>query len=384
MRAVIGFVAWLFLLNVADAQVPNTALDSFPGGGGTTPPTADRPVAPGFPNIRRHKDGSHWLYPTADRNDYDGTGDGLPPVSSTDAESSWLVQSNTAEMGTETDLNLIFIDRSTNMVWPAPGKAAILNKGSNAFSVRCKLGERVCYSIYTKNGAQSWGLQPHSSCQQCCAICGDGGVNIPILSASTIDAQNGNPSSPADAESNSSVPTHTKPTLLETVYFLRLGHEVTEQNRVEGTKDYGRVVIRQSSRLVEDDDDKLIEEGTSYGTNYRWTFTALKDCGVQIDWGNQSNPINASEVYFFNNVVPGYETGFDPVQERPKITLRGGVDENGKQEPAVCEHNANGNVCHASNTFWAQDSEQLIRFERAINYIYSKFCTASGHLAKPF
>jgi hypothetical protein len=182
MGTIIGFVAGFSLFNVTAAQVPapNTAIDSSDGGR-TSAPTADLPIAPGFPNVRRNFDGSHWLYPSADRNDFDGADDALPPVSNADALSNWSVRSNSAQLGIETDLNFIFIDRSTDMVWPAPGKAGVLNKDSNAVTVRCKLGERVCYSIYTKNGVWSWGLQPHSTCFQCCAICGDGGVNIPIM-----------------------------------------------------------------------------------------------------------------------------------------------------------------------------------------------------------
>jgi hypothetical protein len=285
-------------------------------------------------------------------------------------------------MGIETDLNFIFIDRSTDMVWPAPGKAVVLNKGRNAFSVRCKLGERVCYSIYTKNGAQSWGLQPHSSCQQCCAICGDGGINIPTLSASTVASRNSNPSSPTDSDdNNTSVPAHKNPTLLETVYFLKHNREITEQNGMLSTAVDG-TVRDEPSRLVEDHDDKIVEE---WGHYYRETLTTLEDCGVQIDGDNLSNQTyNWSEVFRFNNIVPDYETGFDTVQERPKITLRAGVDESGQQKRAFCERNANGSTCDGSIVFWPQDSKQLIRFERAIKYIYSEFCSASGHPAKPF
>lgn len=160
---------------------PNTALPGSLEGGNTTAPISDLPVADGFPKVCRNSEGSHWLYPSSDRENYDGIGNSLPPVSDVDSWSNWLVGSNSARLGIETDLNFIFIDRSTDMVWPAPGKAVILRPDNNAIRIACKLGERVCYSIYTKNGVQSWGLQPNSSCYQCCAICGDGGANMPIM-----------------------------------------------------------------------------------------------------------------------------------------------------------------------------------------------------------
>jgi hypothetical protein len=56
----------------------------------------------------------------------------------------------------------------------------------------------------------------------------------------------------AEAESADTPSKHSDPTLLETWYFLYHGHEVSEQSRIQGTKDYGKVVIRETSTLLKD------------------------------------------------------------------------------------------------------------------------------------
>lgn len=178
----------------------------------------------------------------------------------------------------------------------------------------------------------------------------------------------GVPSNNGDGAADGSAPAtsynNRSPTLLETWYFISNGYEVSDQNRIQGTKDYGRVVIRDTSKIVEDTDERLVEEGHNLGGNYRLTWTQ-DNCVIDENVEDLDDPSNNySERYFLNNVLPNFEITSEPYNGEmvQGITLLGGPDGSGGSAAVRCVlvPPGNCNLPNGQRQCWSSDKITMV------------------------
>ena len=77
-------------------------------------------------------------------------------------------------------VQLQFVSQSRSAAWPGDGQAYELNDDSTySYSLNCESGELICYGAWaTGDASVYWGVGPEgdAACDNCCAVCGDGGV----------------------------------------------------------------------------------------------------------------------------------------------------------------------------------------------------------------
>lgn len=186
---------------------------------------------------------------------------------------------------------------------------------------------------------------------------------------------------------------HEIPTLLETWFFIVNGYEVTYL----GTKAYGRAVTREFSRLVEDIQKIVLSKR---GVNYRETWTK-DNCIINRQFENLDDPTeNSSKQFFLNNILPNFEIRTKQYETVQKIEIRllAGPNNSGANKAITCDFDANGNLvkgydrrdndrafdaCWSSFNITVNSLEDQNRVQRALNYIYSNFCTYAKY-KKPF
>ena len=101
-----------------------------------------------------------------------------PPPAQAETE-TWQIQSTYRYQ-----VELQFYSQDRNAVWPAGGKAFLLDDSDmHSFSLECNPGERICYGAWdvltgNKTGRRYWGVgqNDRKGCTDCCWTCGRTGA----------------------------------------------------------------------------------------------------------------------------------------------------------------------------------------------------------------
>jgi hypothetical protein len=160
--------------------------------------------------------------------------------------------------------------------------------------------------------------------------------------------------------------------------------------------------------LVENSEDRIVEEGISAGEHYRETWTKEKssvdgrDCIITENVAILNNEkYNSTTKFFLSNVLPNYEVHSTPTdtgrgwETRQSVKLLAGPSKTGYKS-IVCGFDATGNVrevtgqggqlardCWAYIYLQPNTLESQNRVTRALDYIYTNFCTHSEY-DKPY
>ncbi len=159
-------------------------------------------------------------------------------------------------------------------------------------------------------------------------------------------------------------PAHSQ-TLLETFAFVILQQDVKETG----------------------DGDLQIEDGD---IDQVWSVKDAANCIIRIDHFNRKTQGKGWQQFYLNNILPRYQTGQQPpshnwlngdwVAGDYYIRLAG-------EDAVRCEFNLldspGRTMCDNQMLLYTPSPETLDRLERALDYIYSKFCSGAKY-EKPY
>jgi hypothetical protein len=107
-----------------------------------------------------------------------------------------------------------------------------------------------------------------------------------------------------------------------------------------------------------------------------WSVKDERNCIIRIDY--LAPDFKAWKQFYLNNILPRYEIGYEGVEGLPDGEHHSG--ELASENAVYCEGLAAGKaVCPHHWSLETPSKEMLGRRQRALDYIYTKFCTFSEY-----